>query len=91
MIVTKKNTAIPKYPSAISQPTSKAQIRLAIGCFSNLISTSLPNGNKTKPANLKHCVPKGIPMMVIESKIPKINHKIAAINPPKNKPNDIAE
>ncbi len=37
-------------------------------------STSLPNGNSIKFANLKHCVPKGIPTMVKHEIIPTNAH-----------------
>ena len=35
-------------------------------------STSFPNGKKTSFANLKHCIPIGIPIIVIDHKSPKI-------------------
>ena len=46
-------------------------------------SISLPNGNITNAANLKHCTPIGIPTMVMHQKIPINAQLIARINPPK--------
>ena len=56
-------------------------------------TTSLPKGKKLIPANLKHCIPTGIPIIVIHhkqptkaqlsppTKPPNINHKILPKHP----------
>ena len=44
--------------------------------------TSLPNGKNASPANLKHCKPIGIPMIVIHQTIPAITHESPAAKPP---------
>lgn len=44
--------------------------------------TSLPNGKNASPANLKHCKPIGIPMIVIHQPIPAITHESPAAKPP---------
>lgn len=44
--------------------------------------TSLPNGKNASPANLKHCKPIGIPMIVIHHPIPAITHESPAAKPP---------
>ena len=38
-----------------------------------LYCTSLPNGKKAREANLKHCMPMGIPIIVIHHKTPQKN------------------
>ncbi len=44
---------------------------------------SLPNGKKARPANLKHCKPTGIPIIVIHHMMPAINQPIPIKKPPK--------
>ena len=44
--------------------------------------TSLPNGKNASPANLKHCKPIGIPMIVMHHQIPAITHESPAAKPP---------
>ena len=44
--------------------------------------TSLPNGKNASPANLKHCKPIGIPMIVIHQPIPAITHESPAAKSP---------
>ena len=44
--------------------------------------TSLPNGKNASPANLKHCKPIGIPMIVMHHPIPAITHESPAAKPP---------
>ena len=43
---------------------------------------SRPKGQRTKPAILKHCTPNGMPMIVMQSKRPTMNHKSDRITPP---------
>lgn len=45
-------------------------------------STSFPNGKKDSVANLKHCTPIGIPIMVMHQSIPATHHDRPDINPP---------
>lgn len=47
------------------------------------MTISLPNGQITNPANLKNCLPIGMPIIVNDTKRPKKAYKMAAINPPK--------
>lgn len=44
---------------------------------------SLPNGANDNLANLKHCTPTGIPMIVIQQMIPAKPHAKNDKNPPK--------
>ena len=44
--------------------------------------TSLPNGKNASPANLKHCKPIGIPMIIMHQPIPAIIHERPAAKPP---------
>ena len=44
--------------------------------------TSLPNGANAKDANLKHCTPMGIPIIVAHHKSPIKNHANACQIPP---------
>ena len=44
--------------------------------------TSFPNGKKERLANLKHCIPIGIPIMVIHQRIPTKNQLRPLSNPP---------
>lgn len=43
----------------------------------------LPKGAADIFANLKHCLPTGIPMIVIDQRIPITIHENQLINPPK--------
>lgn len=45
-------------------------------------TTSFPNGKKHRDANLKHCSPTGIPMMVIHHRQPVNSQLHPLINPP---------
>lgn len=78
-----------KFPSAISHPKKSIHIRLSRNENTPLpYTTSLPNGQNASDANLKHCTPTGMPMIVthhrqparIQAKPPimppNINHKI---------------
>ena len=48
--------------------------------FANIIF--LPNGQITKEVSLKHCIPKGIPIIVQQQKKPAIAQRTARIPPP---------
>lgn len=82
-MVIHKRTAESKYPKNISQPNRRSQRIFMIGCLPKFTATSFPNGASINPANLKHCLPKGIPIMVIHKRSPKINQEIAVKSPPK--------
>ena len=43
----------------------------------------LPKGAADILANLKHCLPTGIPIIVIDQRIPITIHETQLINPPK--------
>jgi hypothetical protein len=47
------------------------------------VTTSRPKGQITNPAILKHCNPKGMPIMVMHSAKPPVKYPRAEINPPK--------
>ena len=59
--------------SVLKQPAS----RLSLVTF-------LPNGQSTRPANLKHCSPHGMPIMVTHNTNPPITYPMAANRPPNN-------
>ena len=48
-----------------------------------LKTTSFPNGQIIKPANLKHCLPIGIPIIVIHQNTPTRNQLTPNISPAK--------
>ena len=45
-------------------------------------SISLPKGDSTRPAILKHCTPKGIPMIVTQHRRPASAHIMPKTRPP---------
>lgn len=60
-----------RFPRAISHPKKSIHIRLTRNENTPLpYMTSLPNGQKASDANLKHCMPTGIPMIVTHHKHP---------------------
>ena len=46
--------------------------------------TSFPNGKSARPANLKHCMPTGIPTMVMHQIHPAIKYPSALTRPPQS-------
>lgn len=82
MIVTHDITPEATYPKNISQPKKINHNTFATGCLLKFKLTVLPNGANVIVANLKHCLPKGIPMIVMHKITPNKNHKIAVIIPP---------
>lgn len=46
--------------------------------------TSFPNGKSASPANLKHCMPTGIPTMVMHQIHPAIKYPSALTRPPQS-------
>jgi hypothetical protein len=78
----------------ISNPNKADSIARGIPVISNQIifikkepapppySTSFPKGKKHSPANLKHCIPIGIPIMVIHHKHPAISQLSPVKKPP---------
>ena len=83
MIVQHKITPTIAFPTAIGIPDTISQIIFA----SRLTApppymTSFPNGQKDSPANLKHCRPIGIPMIVMHHKQPAAIHASPLRNPP---------
>ena len=71
--------------SAIGIPKKMAQI-----IFSKKLPspppyvTSFPNGKSARPANLKHCMPTGIPTMVMHQMHPAIKYPSALTRPPQS-------
>lgn len=84
MIVIHKIIADIAYPINISQPKKTAQSMLAIGCLLKFESIVCPNGINVMFANLKHCFPKGIPMIVIHRINPRKNQIIEVKIPPRS-------
>lgn len=69
---------------ASSQPKTNIQIMFnkKLPMLSEKI-TSLPKGQNTNEANLKHCIPAGIAMIVQQQIMPATTHKAERISPPK--------
>ena len=69
---------------AISMPKNRIHIRLARKENAPPpYTTSFPNGQKDNAANLKHCLPYGIPTIVIHHKNPETNHIRPLAIPPR--------
>ena len=62
-------------------PNKIIQITFAIGCLPKSVLTSVPKGQMQSLANLKHCKPKGIPIMVIQNISPTKKYPIAENSP----------
>ena len=72
-----------QYPIAISRPKKMIQIRLTRKEKPPPpYTTSFPNGKKARLANLKHCRPTGMPMMVMHQRQPASTQASPPINPP---------
>ena len=70
--------------TASSHPKNDIQITLSKKLPTLLEkTTSLPNGQNTNEANLKHCIPAGTAMMVQQQIIPTTPHSTERISPPK--------
>ena len=74
-------TQIPN-PPRINHKIFINRLRQPPDCGS--VRTSLPKGNKASPANLKVCIPKGMPIMVIIIRILDIMYSMQVIIPPNN-------
>ena len=85
IIVMYKIQPIARWPRAIHNPKKINHIILAIvDTAPPPYITSFPNGQNDRLANLKHCFPYGIPMMVMHHSIPdKIQDKPLS-SPPNN-------
>ena len=83
-MVMQKTQPITAAAAANSIPETRSQM-----IFSNNepapppYSISLPNGKNARLANLNHCIPIGIPTIVMHHKMPAISHPIPNKNPPK--------
>lgn len=83
IIVTQHISPSNKFSKANGIPEIINQNKLAIVLIAPPpYTTRLPNGQNDKPANLKHCMPIGIPMMVIHHNIPAASHDSPLIKPP---------
>lgn len=72
------------FPTAIGIPQKISQIMLAISeTVPPPYAISLPKGQNPIEANLKHCRPNGIPMIVQQHKIPEMIHPKPQKKPPK--------
>ena len=68
---------------ANSQPKNTIHIMFTKNLLIILLySMLLPNGYNTKPENLRHCIPIGIPIIVKKHIIATVNHNTDRINPP---------
>jgi hypothetical protein len=66
-----------------SHPNISIQITLSKKLPTELENTIfLPNGHNTKEANLKHCIPTGMAIIVQQQITPMIAHKREISNPP---------
>ena len=76
-----------KCDSAAHHPPENNQMILPMVCKQPppllAYTILLPKGHATNPANLKHCNPKGISMMVMHKTKPPNTYAIAEMNPPK--------
>ena len=86
IIVMQKMAPITRWARHSSHPKSRIQRMLPIKpqAPKSPTTTSLPNGQRTKPANLKHCRPKGIPIIVRQTNSPAIAQNMASRIPPSN-------
>ena len=72
-----------KLTRAIHQPLKRNQITFIRNeTAPPPYSTLLPNGQNDNAANLKHCSPYGIPIIVIHHNTPERTHAIPLIKPP---------
>ena len=72
-----------RFPSAISQPKNRIQIKFTRN--ENIpfpYTISFPKGQNASDANLKHCSPTGIPTIVIHHMHPAKIHASPPSNPP---------
>ena len=77
---------ITKFSIAIGNPQKISQITFAKNEGAPPpYSISFPNGAKAKEANLKHCNPRGIPIIVMQHKTPAIIQESPLKKPPKIK------
>ena len=71
MIVIHQKMPENKKPTAKKKPPKISQIMFAIGCLPKSVLTLEPNGQKKSLDSLKHCLPKGMPMIVTHQNRPK--------------------
>ena len=84
MIVMHQKIPVKKKLNANEKPPNKNQIMLRIACLPKFAFTVEPKGQKDNLANLKHCKPNGIPMMVMHHMIPRKKY-IKPVHKPVNK------
>lgn len=83
MIVMHHRQPTIRFPSAISHPKNTIQIRFTRN--ENIpfpYTTSFPKGQNARVANLKHCKPTGIPIIVIHQMHPAKTHASPPSKPP---------
>ena len=84
MIVMHQRQPRIRFATAISKPKKTIQITFTKSENMPLPYTiSLPNGHIASDANLKHCKPIGIPMIVMHQISPASSQRIPLNNPPK--------
>lgn len=83
IIVIQKNNPIIACSSANSIPENRSHRILASSeTVPPPYTISFPNGQKESPANLKHCIPIGIPMIVMHHNMPANIQLRPKRNPP---------
>ena len=65
------------------RPPKMIQMTFAMGCLPKLVFTFVPKGQAETRASLKHCLPKGMPMMVMHHRMPHKNQAMAEPRPVK--------
>ncbi len=84
MMVTHQISPISRLPSAIGMPKKITQMMFAIREIAPPpYLTSFPNGRKDSLANLKHCSPYGMPMMLMHQIAPE-NSQASPLRQPPN-------
>ncbi len=82
-IVIQHIAAAMRYTKNISQPRKITHTVLTMGCSKKLSLTFFPNGISDNFANLKHCIPSGIPTTVMHRISPAKHHNSPVTSPPK--------
>ena len=83
-MVTHKSAPMIRWPRAIHIPKKISQITFTRkDTVPPPYSTSRPKGHRDSDANLKHCSPYGMPIMVMHQISPEKHQQIALRSPPK--------
>ena len=83
MIVMHQSSPKIRFSRAIHTPKNTTQITFAsIDTAPPPYCTSFPNGKNESDANLKHCFPYGIPIIVMHQSAPETSHESPLKKPP---------